>query len=155
MVNYLMDYTTGHILANNNFVPLGRVISAISMEELFHMKVFRVAKSQVGVNDSVLGILEKALEYVRGQRKGKGGTHQRRFSMPDQELEMIAVICKIAAALSKSAGHTVEVYKAEESTPHFRVFVTTTEEGDHAVVMVHGSKVTVIPLFKESPEKLT
>jgi len=74
--------------------------------------------------------------------------------MPDQELEMIAVIGKIAAALSQSAGHTVEVYKAEESTPNFRVFITTTEEGDHAVVMLRGSKVTVIPLFKESPEKL-
>jgi hypothetical protein len=74
--------------------------------------------------------------------------------MPDQELEMIAVIGKIAAALSQSAGHTVEVYKAEESTPNFRVFITTTEEGDHAVVMLKGSKVTVIPLFKESPEKL-
>jgi len=65
--------------------------------------------------------------------------------MPDQELEMIAVIGKIAAALSQSA---------EESTPNFRVFITTTEEGDHAVVMLRGSKVTVIPLFKESPEKL-
>jgi hypothetical protein len=74
--------------------------------------------------------------------------------MPDQELEMIAVIGRIAAALSQSAGHTVEVYKAEESTPNFRVFITTTEEGDHAVVMLRGSKVTVIPLFKESPEKL-
>jgi len=74
--------------------------------------------------------------------------------MPDQELEMIAVIGKIAAALSQSAGHTVEVYKAEESTPNFRVFITTTEEGDHAVVMLRGSKVTVIPLFKETPEKL-
>ena len=74
--------------------------------------------------------------------------------MPDQELEMIAVIGKIAAALSQSAGHTVEVYKAEESTPNFRVFITTTEEGDHAVVMLRGSRVTVIPLFKESPEKL-
>ena len=67
---------------------------------------------------------------------------------------MIAVIGRIAAALSQSAGHTVEVYKAEESTPNFRVFITTTEEGDHAVVMLRGSKVTVIPLFKESPEKL-
>jgi len=74
--------------------------------------------------------------------------------MPDQELEMIAVIGRIAAALSQSAGHTVEVYKAEESTPNFRVFITTTEEGDHAVVMLRGSKVTVIPLFKEAPEKL-
>ena len=74
--------------------------------------------------------------------------------MPDQELEMMAVIGRIAAALSQSAGHTVEVYKAEESTPNFRVFITTTEEGDHAVVMLRGSKVTVIPLFKETPEKL-
>jgi uracil phosphoribosyltransferase len=74
--------------------------------------------------------------------------------MPDQDLEMIAVIGRIAAALSQSAGHTVEVYKAEESTPNFRVFITTTEEGDHAVVMLRGSKVTVIPLFKETPEKL-
>ena len=37
--------------------------------------------------------------------------------MADQELEMMAVIGKIAAALSQSAGHTVEVYKAEESMP--------------------------------------
>ncbi len=74
--------------------------------------------------------------------------------MADKELEMIAVIGKIAAALSQSAGHTVEVYKAEESIPNFRVFVTTTEEGDHAVVMVRGSKVTVVPLFREAPEKL-
>jgi hypothetical protein len=62
--------------------------------------------------------------------------------MADQELEMMAVIGKIAAALSKSAGRTIEVYKAEESMPNFRVFVTTTEEGDHAVV------------FRETPEKL-
>ncbi len=54
----------------------------------------------------------------------------------------------------QSAGHTFEVYKAEESMPNFRVFVTTTEEGDHAVVMLRGSKVTVIPLFRETPEKL-
>jgi hypothetical protein len=74
--------------------------------------------------------------------------------MADNELEMIAVIGKIAAALSQSAGHTVEVYKAEESMPNFRVFVTTTDEGDHAVVMLRGSKVTVIPLFREVPEKL-
>jgi len=33
--------------------------------------------------------------------------------MADNGLEMIAVIGKIAAALSQSAGHTVEVYKAE------------------------------------------
>ena len=38
--------------------------------------------------------------------------------MADQDLEMFAVIGKIAAALSQSAGHTVEVYKAEESI-HF------------------------------------
>jgi hypothetical protein len=67
---------------------------------------------------------------------------------------MMAVIGKIAAALSQSAGHTVEVYKTEESMPNFRVFITTTEEGDHAVVMLRGSKVTVIPFFKEMPEKL-
>jgi hypothetical protein len=70
------------------------------------------------------------------------------------ELEMMAVIGRIAAALSKSAGHTVEVYKAEESMPNFRVFVTTTDEGDHAVVMLRGSKVTVVPLFREIPESL-
>jgi hypothetical protein len=101
-----------------------------------------------------LGIIEKALEYVRGQRKGKKEHPAYGGSMADNELEMIAVIGKIAAALSQSAGHTVEVYKAEESMPNFRVFVTTTEEGDHAVVMLRGSKVTVIPLFKEVPEKL-
>ena len=72
----------------------------------------------------------------------------------DKELEMINVLGKITTALSKSAGHTVEVYKAEESTPPFRVYLTTTEEGDHAVVLVHDSKVTVLPLFKEEPEKL-
>ena len=74
--------------------------------------------------------------------------------MADQDLEMFAVIGKIAAALSQSAGHTVEVYKAEESMPNFRVFITTIEEGDHAVVMLRGSKVTVIPHFRETPEKL-
>ena len=42
--------------------------------------------------------------------------------MADQELEMMAVIGKIAAALSQSAGHTVEVYKAEESMPNFPCF---------------------------------
>ena len=73
--------------------------------------------------------------------------------MPE-ELEMLSVIAKIAKALSLSAGHTVEVYKAEESLPPFRVFLTTTVEGDHAVVLVHGSKVTVLPLFKEEPEGL-
>ena len=72
----------------------------------------------------------------------------------DNDLEMIGIIGKIATALSKSAGHTVEVYRVEESMPNFRVFVTTTEEGDHAVVMLRGSKVTVIPLFKEIPENL-
>ena len=55
---------------------------------------------------------------------------------------------------TQSAGHKIEVYKAEESMPSFRVFITTTEEGDHAVVMLRGSKVTVIPLFRETPEKL-
>jgi hypothetical protein len=101
-----------------------------------------------------LGILEKALDYLRGQRKGKRSAQHKEVSMADQELEMMAVIGKIAAALSQSAGHTVEVYRAEESMPNFRVFVTTTEEGDHAVVMLRGSKVTVVPLFKETPEKL-
>jgi hypothetical protein len=38
--------------------------------------------------------------------------------------------------------------------PNFREFVTTTEEDDHAVVMLRGSKVTVNPLFRETPEKL-
>ena len=63
----------------------------------------------------------------------------------DKDMEMLSVLGKIAAALSRSAGHTVEVYKAEESTPPFRVYLTTTEEGDHAVVLVHGTKVTVLP----------
>jgi uracil phosphoribosyltransferase len=94
------------------------------------------------------------LTTYEGKEKEKGAHNTRRFSMADEELEMIAVIGKIAAALSHSAGHTVEVYKAEESTPNFRVFVTTTDEGEHAVVMLRGSKVTVIPLFKEVPEKL-
>jgi hypothetical protein len=97
--------------------------------------------------------LRKPLRTYEGKEKEKG-SHQRRFSIADQELEMMAVIGKIAAALSQSAGHTVEVYKAEENMPNFRVFVTTTEEGDHAVVMLRGSKVTVIPLFREVPEKL-
>ena len=35
----------------------------------------------------------------------------------DKDMEMLSVLGKIAAALSRSAGHTVEVYKAEESTP--------------------------------------
>ena len=118
------------------------------------MKVCSGAKKQTSISYSDLGILEKALDDVRGQREGNRSTHLRRFSMADQELEMMAVIGKIAAALSQSAGHTVEVYKAEESMPNFRVFVTTTEEGDHAVVMLRGSKVTVIPLFRETPEKL-
>jgi hypothetical protein len=72
----------------------------------------------------------------------------------DKDMEMLSVLGKIAAALSRSAGHTVEVYKAEESTPPFRVYLTTTEEGDHAVVLVHGTKVTVLPLSKEEPEGL-
>ena len=72
----------------------------------------------------------------------------------DEDIEMLSVLGKIAAALSRSAGHTVEVYKAEESIPPFRVYLTTTEEGDHAVVLVHGTKVTVLPLFKEKPESL-
>ena len=89
-----------------------------------------------------------------GKEKEKGSAQHKEVSMADKELEMMAVIGKIAAALSQSAGHTVEVYKAEESMPNFRIFVTTTEEGDHAVVMLRGSKVTVVPLFKEIPEKL-
>ena len=72
----------------------------------------------------------------------------------DKDMEMLSVLGKIATALSRSAGHTVEVYKAEESTPPFRVYLTTTEEGDHAVVLVHGTKVTVLPLAKEEPEGL-
>ena len=51
-------------LANKNHTPPGRVISAVSMEELFHMEILRVAKSQSDMNVSALGILEKALEYV-------------------------------------------------------------------------------------------
>ena len=47
----------------------------------------------------------------------------------NKDMEMLSVLGKIAAALSRSAGHTVEVYKAEESTPPFRVYLTTTEEG--------------------------
>ncbi len=72
----------------------------------------------------------------------------------DKDIEMLSVLGKITAALSQSAGHTVEVYKAEESTPPFRVYLITTEEGDHAVVLVHGTKVTVLPLAKEEPEGL-
>lgn len=72
----------------------------------------------------------------------------------DNDIEMLSVLGKITAALSQSAGHTVEVYKAEESTPPFRVYLITTEEGDHAVVLVHGTKVTVLPLAKEEPEGL-
>ena len=34
------------------------------------MKVCSVAKRQTSESYSVLGILEKALDYVRGQRKG-------------------------------------------------------------------------------------
>ena len=62
------------------------------------MKVFIVVRRQTSISYSVLGILEKTLDDVRGQRKRKMITHQRRFSMADQELEMIAVIGKIAAA---------------------------------------------------------
>jgi hypothetical protein len=93
------------------------------------------------------------LTTYEGKEKEKGAHNARRF-YGGHVLEMIAVIGKITAAFSQSAGHTVEVYKAEESMPNFRVFVTTTEEGDHAVVMLRGSKVTVIPLFRETPEKL-
>ena len=46
------------------------------------------------------------------------------------------------------------MYKTEESTPPFRVYLTTTEEGDHAVALVHGTKVTVLPLAREEPEGL-
>ena len=38
--------------------------------------------------------------------------------------------------------------------PNFEVFIQPSEEGDHAVVMLRGSKVTVIPHFRETPEKL-
>lgn len=64
MVAYLMDCIPSHTLANTNRTPPGRVITAVSMEEFLHMEIVRVTKSQAGVNDSVLGILEKALEYV-------------------------------------------------------------------------------------------
>jgi len=47
----------------------------------------------------------------------------------DKDIEMLSVLGKITAALSQSAGHTVEVYKAEQSTPPFRVYLITTEEG--------------------------
>ena len=47
----------------------------------------------------------------------------------DKDMDMLSVLARIAAVLSQSAGHTVEVYKAEESTPPFRVYLTTTEEG--------------------------
>lgn len=94
------------------------------------------------------------MAMYEGKEKEKRSAQHKEVSMADKELEMMAVIGKIAAALSQSAGHTVEVYKAEESIPNFRIFVTTTEEGDHAVVMLRGSKVTVVPLFKETPEKL-
>jgi hypothetical protein len=72
----------------------------------------------------------------------------------DKDIEMLSVLGKITAALSRSAGHTIEIYKAEESTPPFRVYLTTTVEGEHAVVLIHGTKVTVLPLFKEEPESL-
>jgi hypothetical protein len=78
---------------------------------------------------------------------------ERKSSM-DKDMDMLSVLARIAAVLSQSAGHTVEVYKAEESTPPFRVYLTTTEEGNHAVVLVHNSKVTVLPLFNEEPESL-
>jgi hypothetical protein len=99
-----------------------RSVSALSTE---HTHILMIADKLARVNYSVLGILEKALGYVRGQRKRKEKEHT-----------------------------SVEVYKAEESIPNFRVFVTTTEEGDHAVAMLRGSKVTVTPLFKEAPGKL-
>jgi hypothetical protein len=72
----------------------------------------------------------------------------------DKDIEMLSVLGKITAALSRGAGHTVEIYKAEESTPPFRVYLITTVEGEHAVVLVHGTKVTVLPLAKEEPEGL-
>ena len=53
------------------------------------MKVFSGAKKQTSISYSVLGILEKALDDVRGQRKGKRSTHQRRFSMADQEVRFV------------------------------------------------------------------
>jgi hypothetical protein len=64
MVEYLMVNITGHILANNNYVPPARVISVDSMKEFMHMQDFRVTKSQPSIHVSALGILEKALEYV-------------------------------------------------------------------------------------------
>jgi hypothetical protein len=70
------------------------------------------------------------------------------------DLEVVGLAGKISAALSKNAGHTVEMTAATESLPDFRIFVTTTEEGDHAVVMVKGSKVIVVALHKEVPEKI-
>jgi hypothetical protein len=86
--------------------------------------------------------------------KDASNSRTERKSSMDKDMEMLSVLGKIAAALSRSAGHTVEVYKAEESTPPFRVYLTTTEEGDHAIVLVHGTKVTVLPLAKEEPEGL-
>jgi hypothetical protein len=71
-----------------------------------------------------------------------------------KDKDMLSVLGRIAAALSRSAGHTVELYKAEESTPPFRVYLTTTDEGHHAVVLIHENKVTVLPLFNEEPESL-
>jgi hypothetical protein len=55
------------------------------------------------------GVLEKGLDDVRGQRKSKKDHTTQGDSIADNELEMIAVIGKIAVALSQSAGHTVEV----------------------------------------------
>jgi hypothetical protein len=59
-----MHFTTGHILANNNLTPPGRVISAVSVEEFLHMQDFRVTKSQPGIHVTAFGILEKALDYI-------------------------------------------------------------------------------------------
>jgi hypothetical protein len=64
IVGCIMQVTIGHTLANNKHTSTGLVISAISMEEFLHKEDFRVTKSQAGVNVSVLGILEKALDYV-------------------------------------------------------------------------------------------
>ena len=75
MVGYIMHVTTCHIVATNNHTPPGRVISAVSMEEFLHMQSFRVAKSHSDMNVPLLGILEKALDYVQGKRTGKRGIH--------------------------------------------------------------------------------
>src|SRR6202011_3495862 len=94
------------------------------------------------------------MKLSRPLLKDASNSRTERNSSMDKDMEMLSVLGKIAAALSRSAGHTVEVYKAEESTPPFRVYLTTTEEGDHAIVLVHGTKVTVLPLAKEEPEGL-